>query len=277
MKRSVRYILVVLSICLMTLTAVSSADAHWQGDKPKELILFSPKRAVWQDRFGLDLTHVPSGLITVSCKSDKSLHVLVNYLDRESNYGVPNDGTPYTIPLPYGNGVYKVSVWEYYNEDGYAKKWETNVNAVLDNVLSPFSYPSGRVPYKKEDTSVKLAAKLAKTAVNDEMFIRGIKEWMLENITYDTSYIPGKLSAHHIDPDKTIRSGKGICLDYASLTAAMLRSQGIPARMAFGYVTHDGLREYHAWTDACLDGTWVTLDPLMPEEIHPVYEPTQYF
>ena len=37
---------------------------------------------------------------------------------------------------------------------------------------------------------------------------------------------------------------KGICFDYASLMSAMLRSQGVPVKMIFGY-TSTG--EYHAW------------------------------
>lgn len=277
MRKSIRYILILLSVCLMNITTSNAADAAWQGQTTQELTLFRADRAVSDGPFAIDLTCVPKGLIAVSCRSEKKLHVLVNYLDSKSNYVVPNDGTPYVIPLPYGNGVYTVSIWEYYNEDGYVKKYETNINAVLDDPLSPFSYANGRVPYKENDTCVKLAHKIAKKAISSEMFAYGVKEWTEKNVVYDTSYVPGKLSTHQINPDETIRSGKGICLDYASLMAAMLRSQGVPARLAFGYVTHEGVREYHAWTDAWIDGAWVTLDPLMPEEIRPVYEPTQYF
>ena len=38
---------------------------------------------------------------------------------------------------------------------------------------------------------------------------------------------------------------KGLCFDYASLTASMLRSQGIPTKLIFGYVSPDDV--YHAW------------------------------
>ena len=52
-------------------------------------------------------------------------------------------------------------------------------------------------------------------------------------------------------------TGKGICFDYAALTAAMLRSQGIPTKMVFGNVSPDDL--YHAWNMFYTEETgWVT-------------------
>ena len=46
-------------------------------------------------------------------------------------------------------------------------------------------------------------------------------------------------------PDDTMNSKRGICFDYASLAAAMLRSQGVPTKIIFGYVAPNDL--YHAW------------------------------
>ena len=53
-------------------------------------------------------------------------------------------------------------------------------------------------------------------------------------------------------------TGKGICFDYASLAASMLRSQGIPTRVIFGYVSPNGL--YHAWNMFYTkESGWVTV------------------
>lgn len=49
----------------------------------------------------------------------------------------------------------------------------------------------------------------------------------------------------------------GICFDYASLGAAMLRSVGIPARIVTGYVSPNDF--YHAWIMVYIDGTWHTV------------------
>jgi transglutaminase/protease-like cytokinesis protein 3 len=53
-------------------------------------------------------------------------------------------------------------------------------------------------------------------------------------------------------------TGKGICFDYASLAASMLRSQGIPTKIIFGYVAPDNL--YHAWNMFYTEESgWVTV------------------
>lgn len=70
-----------------------------------------------------------------------------------------------------------------------------------------------------------------------------------------TGYVP--------DPDQTLSSGKGICFDYASLAAAMLRSQGIPAKVITGYVS--GGAVYHAWNMIYLkESGWITVEIKAP-------------
>ena len=54
--------------------------------------------------------------------------------------------------------------------------------------------------------------------------------------------------------DETLSTGKGICLDYASLMTAILRSQQIPTRMEIGYAG----QAYHAWLSSYIqDVGWV--------------------
>ena len=65
-----------------------------------------------------------------------------------------------------------------------------------------------------------------------------------------TGYIP--------DPDRTYEERTGICFDYASLAAAMLRSLGIPCKIITGYVSPDGI--YHAWNMVYIDGEWISVE-----------------
>ena len=48
--------------------------------------------------------------------------------------------------------------------------------------------------------------------------------------------------------DEVLETRKGICLDYSSLMASMLRTQGIPTRMEIGYAG----TAYHAWISCYL-------------------------
>ena len=90
--------------------------------------------------------------------------------------------------------------------------------------------------------------------------VRNIYQWVVDNITYDhdkaaqlasaTGYVP--------DPDATLAAGTGICFDYASLGAAMLRSLGIPCQVITGYVSPDDV--YHAWNMVYIDGEWISVE-----------------
>jgi hypothetical protein len=52
----------------------------------------------------------------------------------------------------------------------------------------------------------------------------------------------------------------GICYDFASLFAGMLRSIGIPAKLVKGYA--DNIDGYHAWNEVYIKETdeWITID-----------------
>ena len=56
--------------------------------------------------------------------------------------------------------------------------------------------------------------------------------------------------------DDTFLTNTGICFDYASLAAAMLRSCGIPTKVETGYISPSGI--YHAWNEVYVkDSGWI--------------------
>jgi transglutaminase-like putative cysteine protease len=70
------------------------------------------------------------------------------------------------------------------------------------------------------------------------------------------------------------RPDNAVCLEYADLLVALLRSQGIPARMPVGY-SYSGILKasdsvadsLHAWVEAYVPGIgWITLDPTWGEK-----------
>ena len=66
---------------------------------------------------------------------------------------------------------------------------------------------------------------------------------MIGHVSYDKAKAESVTSGYLPDVDETLETGKGICFDYAVLTAAMLRSQNIPTRLEIGYSGD----VYHAW------------------------------
>ena len=75
--------------------------------------------------------------------------------------------------------------------------------------------------------------------------------------------------------DFLLNTRAGHCEYFASATALLLRSAGIPARYAVGYSVHEFSRlegqyvvrdrDAHAWTLAYLEGQWQTLDTTPPD------------
>lgn len=65
---------------------------------------------------------------------------------------------------------------------------------------------------------------------------------------------------------ETVRSREGDCSEHGVLLAALLRAEGIPARVASGLVWMDGVNAFgwHMWTQAFIDGQWIDLDATLP-------------
>lgn len=81
-----------------------------------------------------------------------------------------------------------------------------------------------------------------------------IYQYVTTHITYDTEKAASVSTGYLPDIDETLRTGKGICFDYAALTASMLRSLSIPARLDIGY--SGDVR--HAWVDVYIESIgWV--------------------
>ncbi|MCL2665616.1 MAG: transglutaminase domain-containing protein, partial [Defluviitaleaceae bacterium] len=53
---------------------------------------------------------------------------------------------------------------------------------------------------------------------------------------------------------------KGICYDYSSTLAGVLRSLGVPTRLVMGYKPKDIGDEYHAWNEILINGRWISVD-----------------
>ncbi len=74
-----------------------------------------------------------------------------------------------------------------------------------------------------------------------------------------TQYIPGTSDPIDSAAD-TLMAGAGVCRDYAHLTVALLRALNIPARAVAVYAPGCNPMDFHAVTEAVVDGEWVVVD-----------------
>jgi transglutaminase-like putative cysteine protease len=73
--------------------------------------------------------------------------------------------------------------------------------------------------------------------------------------------------------DQTLREGTGICFDYASLFACMLRVQGIPTQLVVGELLASKQPVRHAWNNVWISDAWLLIDPTHERAR---YDQTQY-
>lgn len=56
-------------------------------------------------------------------------------------------------------------------------------------------------------------------------------------------------------------SKEGVCRDYATVAATLMRAAGIPTKIAAGAVYADGAFYYHAWVETWNGKNWLAIDP----------------
>ncbi len=129
------------------------------------------------------------------------------------------------------------------------------------NLTNPIKeFPEYKKPsdyIESSDPEIMSKARLEFTSDSEIETIRGITEWVNQNITYDfDNYYSATYSAK-----QTYNSRAGVCDEFANLTAAFLRAKGIPARYVKG-ISFDGTRfGLHGWLEAYLPGTgWIGVD-----------------
>lgn len=131
--------------------------------------------------------------------------------------------------------------------------------------------PEGSI--QADDPAIRaLAAQLTAGLDSEYAKALAIHDWVCENIAYDVdTFVSDKSGVSRSqDAASVLESRLAVCEGYSCLTAALLRSAGIPARVAVGYAGPAGAyaswppveleQTNHAWNEAWVDGHWILLD-----------------
>lgn len=153
------------------------------------------------------------------------------------------------LPLTGGSGGYHLDGYENISGNKYSTLFKETVEAKLADELLPFLYPNQYVDFNARSQAVKKAEQVVKDAENDLDAVAKIYHFVVENVDYDQEKAETVTSGYLPVVDETLETGKGICFDYAALTAAMLRSQRIPAKLEIGYAG----KAYHAWISVYIE------------------------
>lgn len=254
--------LAVTVACAMTLAGCGGSTTETSGDpfEPSyHSSSFHPDAAYHSNGCAIDVSEADRGYVAAAARSSARLKLVIQNGPMSYNYDMSNKGSPVVVPLNMGNGTYQVEVMQNTTGNNYVLLASTSANVKLEDELQPFLRPNIYCRYDKKSACVRKAAQLVKGAENQGDAVKAIYTYIVKTIDYDaqkarelenaSGYIP--------DPDETLKTEKGICLDYASLGAAMLRSVGIPCKIVTGYIEPTG--SYHAWNMVYLNGTWETV------------------
>ena len=158
-----------------------------------------------------------------------------------------------TFPLSDGNGSYKVTVLERVTEK-YAVVLSASIQVTLKDEFAPFLRPNQYVDYTSAAKTIDKAAELTKGVTDPLKKVEKIYDFVVKNLTYDKEKAKTVKSGYLPVLDDVLAAKKGICFDYASLMAGMLRSQGVPCKLVVGYAG----KAYHAWINVWTEETgWI--------------------
>ena len=211
----------------------------------------------------IDASNSAKGFIKIKYnnKTEKKLKVIIECGSDKYTYDLNGKGEYDSYPLQMGNGKYKVSVFENITGNKYSTKQTATINVKLTDENSPFLVPNIYVKFSETTAAVKKANELTDGVTDELEKLDIIYNYIISNIIYDTEKAKTVKSGYLPDVDDTLSTNKGICFDYASIMAVMLRAEGIPAKLVTGYSSN--LSAYHAWNEVYTKETgWIMLNEM---------------
>ncbi len=260
----------------------SSAAAFVTTAPPAEIIIpevkktTSPGTAVFRSEgAAVDYSNASEGYISVTYTGSSSKAKLRLILgDSKYDHDLAADGTTEYFPLSMGSGKYEIQVFEQVDGKIYSGVLDETLSVKISDETDMYLYPNKYVSFTRKSQCVKKAAEVCAGKSTALEKIAAIFVYVSDNVSYDKKFAETVQSGYIPDPDEVLSAKTGICFDYASLFAAMARSQGIPTRLVIGYASPD---IYHAWNEVYTEETgWITVEVFLKKSGFNLLDPTFY-
>ncbi len=181
-------------------------------------------------------------------------------------YNLKGDGSIEDFPLQYGSGEYMARIMQNRKDDEYFAVETKKFDAQIENENDPFLNSIENIKWDYDKQPIKDVRYIISDSLVNEpeeklLFSStgDLYTYIVQNIKYDDKKIQYLLNTYLPDIEDTYATKKGICYDYASLLASMLRSINIPTKLVKGYANYDP-ETYHAWNEVYLDSEWYVID-----------------
>lgn len=264
-----RFFLFFLSVCMLfsccfllcgcekeSLSADTSKASSYTWQKRCYEPQADGATVIGSEPFLLDISHTDQGYMMAryTGTADK-VNLQITGPDG-TNYKYFMEPAEEYIPFTFtgGDGSYVIAAYENIGGDQYVSLFSEVVDIALKDEFLPFLYPNQYVFFTKDSQAVKEAENLCTAEKKDIDLLSDVYNYVISSISYDDEKARTVQLGYLPDIDETLETKKGICFDYAALMAAMLRSQGIPCKMAIGYSNEIK----HAWIDVYIEGNgWI--------------------
>lgn len=210
----------------------------------------------------IDYTNSDNGTITVmyTATTESKIKICVKCPSKETGRPIYIYdllvGKQTTLVLSEGSGEYTISVMKNTTGTRYASVLTKTFIADIADETAPFLASSNFVDYSNAPNTIAKAEDLAAGEKDNAKKIENIFSYVIK-MDYDHQKARSVKSGYVPVLDSVLEENKGICFDYAALMAGMLRSQGIPCKMIFGYMNN----QYHSWVSVWDGENWVSMDP----------------
>ncbi len=213
----------------------------------------------------IDTSDLSKGLVTVSGvgKDSESYRFIMAHGDDVVAHRLDANGEEEVFPLIFGDGEYDFRIVRMLSRGLGTRIMNERVNVTIKDEMYRFVNPNKFANYSPKMVSIRAANEIKEMYESDKDQLLAVMKYIDERVEYDDDKAES-ISAQSVyvpNPEETLHDEKGICIDYASLAASMLRSIGIPTKIVVGtYDSKDGTVA-HAWNAVFLkaDG-WVYVD-----------------
>lgn len=265
----------VLILCLSLSGCGSSGNSSAEPPSYSPLKVLIPespgKKTIGYSPLILDISNIDQGYLTARSESeDQKMNVQLTAEDKVVYSYFINPGENAVIPFTDGSGTYQVCCYQQISSSQYAALFADTLNVKLDNEFLPFLYPNQYVNFSPDSQASKLALSIVPEDTSDVNALQALYDYVVKNVSYDYDLAENVDAGYLPDVDRTLKTGKGICFDYASLMTAMLRSRDIPCKLQIGYagsIKHAWIDVYirsRGWVDKAIEfsgESWSRLDP----------------
>lgn len=215
-------------------------------------LCFEPREDEGQSVLGFEIETIPEvGLTQETDCFGNTKHYLILHKPHESLEIVSTATVDVTAREPVPDSVGE-ETWE------ALRGWRDSVEHWVYTHESPMARPSPQLE------AFMSGRGLGEPGGDPLNALKGLSTTLYESF----EYMPGSTSA--ISPiDEILRTGKGVCQDYAHVMIAIARRWGVPMRYVSGYLYVEDdtgspipSAAGHAWVECLVPGLgWVGLDP----------------